>query len=173
MMRHPRSNVPEPDLRPTAQLTVTMVDGIVVIEPPADLDHDATDALVRMVTAALATGEHVMLHLDAGRTPEPDRWPLSDADARAATDVAPRPVASIGPGFVRLDTGNDTWTLDLARRRFCRSATPVDPRFVEAPSWTAIRAVWVTAERTTVLTAAGTYVSAPTSWMAGERVVAA
>lgn len=173
MMRHPRSNIAELDPRPAAQLTVTMVAGIVVIEPPHELDHDATDALVRMVTAALSTGEHVMLRLDAGRAPEPDRWPISDADARAVPDIAPRPVVAIGPGFVRLDTGNDTWTLDLARRRFCRSATPVDPRFVESPSWTAIRAAWVTPERTTVLTAAGTYVSAPTSWMAGERVVAA
>jgi hypothetical protein len=173
VMRHPRPNVPELDPRPTAQLTVTMVAGIVVIEPPDDLDHDATDALVQMVTAALATGEHAMLHLDSGRAPEPDRWPLSAADARTAADVAPRPVTTIGPGFIRLDTGNDTWTIDLGHRRFCRSAAPVDPRFVEAPSWTAIRAAWVTPERTTVLTAAGTYVSAPTTWMAGERVVAA
>ena len=97
MMRHPRSNVPELDPRSTAPLTVTMVAGIVVIEPPDDLDHDATDALVRMVSAALATGEHVMLHLDAGRTPEPDRWPLSAADARAAADDAPRAVTAIGP----------------------------------------------------------------------------
>ena len=76
-----------------------------------------------------------------------------------------RSTTAIGPGFLRLDTGCETWTLDLVRHRFCRSATPVDPRFVTAPSWTAIRAAWITADRTTVLTHAGTYVSVPSAWV--------
>jgi hypothetical protein len=157
MERHPRSNANPP------QLTVTVAHGVVVIMTPAELDHDATDALVRTVGAAVTTGETVMLDLEPGRGWDPDRWPRSGPQIEHPLDVE-RHVTAIGPGFVRIATGADTWTLDVARRRFCRSATPVDPRFVEAPSWTAIRAVWITGERTTVLTAAGTYVSAPSAW---------
>jgi hypothetical protein len=141
-----------------------MVDGVVVVEPPAELDLDATDALVRAVSAAVVTGETVMLHLDAERAPDPDRWPHPASGPDPAPQDLDRFTMPIGPGFVRLSTGHETWTLDLARRRFCRSAHPVDPRFVEAPSWTAIRAVWITADRTAVLTTAGTYVSAPSAW---------
>lgn len=170
MLRHPPSTIPAP----SPHVTVTMVAGVVVIEPPAELDHDATDALLRTVVAALDTGESVMLHLDANRAVDPERWPhAAPQHHEPEPSPVPRPVTSIGPGYLRLDTGNDTWTIDLARRRFCRSATPVDPRFVEGPSWTAIRAAWVTGERTTVLTLAGTYVSAPTTWLEAARVVAA
>lgn len=78
---------------------------------------------------------------------------------------AGRSASAIGPGFLRLETGGETWTLDLVRHRFCRSASAVDPCFVTAPSWTAIRAAWITSDRTTVLTRAGTYVSVPSVWV--------
>lgn len=156
MERHPRSN---------SQLTVSMSDGVVVIATPAEFDQDATEALLRTVGAAVTTGETVMLDLEPDHRWEPDRWPHPVASGDADAGDPARSAGAIGPGFVRLDTGRDTWTVDLVRHRFCRSAAPVDPRFVSAPSWTAIRAVWITADRTTVLTHAGTYVSAPSAWV--------
>lgn len=155
MERHSRSN---------SQLTVSMSDGVVVIATPADLDLDATEALVRTVGAAVSTGETVMLDLEPDRRWDPDRWPHPAPPGETEVAERDRSVSAIGPGFVRLETGSETWTLDLVRHRFCRSAAPVDPRFVTAPSWTAIRAVWITVERTTVLTHAGTYVSVPSAW---------
>lgn len=170
MPRHPRSTVhPEP----VPQVTVTIAAGLVVIEPPGELDHDATDALVQMVAAALTTGESVMLRLDRKPALDADLWPHAGPGHAELAATPQRGATAIAAGYVRIDTGSDTWTLDLVRHRFCRSESPVDPRFVESPSWTAIRAAWITPERTTVMTAAGTYVSAPSRWAGVEAVVAA
>ena len=78
----------------------------------------------------------------------------------------------VAPGCIRLGAAHETWTLDIGRRRFCRSAGPVDPKFVGADAWTPIAAVWVTAGRSTLLTTTGTYVSAPTRWATIEIGVA-
>lgn len=168
MERHPRSYA-------IPQLTVSIADGVVVIATPPELDLDATEALLRSVGAAVSTGETVMLDLDPERAWAPDRWPHPAKCAESDGGDVERTVCPIAPGVVRLTTGADVWTIDVARQRFCRSATAVDPRFVEPPSWTAIRAVWITADRTTVLTVAGTYVSAPSAWSqrASGAVVAA
>lgn len=152
-------------------LTVSMVDGIVVIRPHADVDHldlDATGAVLSGVAAAIACGETVMIELGDGAEPSspaaPGEWPHGyddDADHGDRSALVARVVA---PGCIRLGAAHETWTLDIGRRRFCRSAGPVDPKFVGADAWTAIAAVWVTAGRSTLLTTTGTYLSAPTRW---------
>lgn len=162
-------------------LTVSIVDGIVVIRPHADVDHvdlDATGAVLNSVAAAVACGETVMIDLgdandgSAGAHDPftPTEWPQSFDDDldHVERDVAVLTARVVAPGCIRLGAAHETWTLDVGRRRFCRSAGPVDPKFVGADSWTPIVAIWVTAGRSTLLTATGTYVSAPTRWAATD-----
>lgn len=144
-------------------LTVSMVDGVVVIRPQADIDLDATDALRHAVAAAVESGETAMLALDAEVASAPSEWPrpMSPADGEAPHGCAAHTVAA---GCVRLCAGDEYWTIDVIRQRFCRSATKVDPHFVTADRWTPILAVWISAGRTTVLTERGTYVSTTSNW---------
>jgi hypothetical protein len=156
----------------SAPLTVSMVDGIVVLEPPTDIDLEATEALLHTIIAAVGCGETVMLDLDHDGSCAPDQWPhAGQSDERGpATDDADRLVVRVvGPGYIRVRSRHETWTLDIARHRFCRSAAPVDPKFVGAESWTPICAVWVDAHRSTILTPEGAYVSAATNWALLER----
>lgn len=144
-------------------LTVSMVDGVVVVRPQADIDLDATDALRRAVAAALESGTTVMLALDPEVARAPSEWPRP---ASTHDDDTPRGCAAhtVSAGYVRLCAGDETWTLDLVRRRFCRSARPVDPHFVTSDQWTSIVAAWITPGRTTVLTERDTYVSTTSNW---------
>jgi hypothetical protein len=159
-------------------LTVSMVDGIVVFRPHADVDHldlDATGAVLSGVAAAVSCGETVMIDVGQGSEPSlpaaPGEWPhsLDDDLEHVEGDVAVLIARVVAPGCIRLGAAHETWTLDIGRRRFCRSAGPVDPKFVTADSWTPITAIWVTAGRSTLLTATGTYVSAPTRWTIVDR----
>jgi hypothetical protein len=157
-------------------LTVSMVDGIVVIRPHADyeyIDTDATGAVLNTVAAAVACGETVMIDLgdEHAATLDPRSpaiWPhsLDDDIEPMPDDTAVLTARIVEPNCIRLGAAHETWTLDVARRRFCRSAGPVDPRFVSSESWTPIAAIWVTAGRSTLLTRGGTYVSTPTRWSA-------
>lgn len=159
-------------------LTVSMVDGIVVIRPHADVDHldlDATGAVLSGVAAAITCGETVMIELGDGAEPSsaaaPDEWPHGCDDETGPDDRSVLVARVVAPGCIRLGAAHETWTLDIGRRRFCRSAGPVDPKFVGADAWTSIAAVWVTAGRSTLLTATGTYLSAPTRWTTAADVV--
>jgi hypothetical protein len=160
-------------------LTVSMVDGIVVIRPHVDFDHidlHATGAVLNSVAAAVACGETVMIDLGDGNDARtgahdpftPTEWPhsLDDDLEHVEGDAAVLNARPVAPGCIRLGAAHETWTLDVGRRRFCRSAGPVDPKFVCADSWTPIAAIWVTAGRSTLLMANGMYVSAPTRWAA-------
>lgn len=157
-------------------LTVSMVDGIVVIRPHADVDHldlDATGAVLSGVAAAIACGETVMIDLGAQPSPAAaSEWPHGHDDDAAHVDHSVLLARVVAPGCIRLGAAHETWTLDIGRRRFCRSAGPVDPKFVVADAWTSIAAVWVTAGRSTLLTTTGTYVSAPTRWTTADDRIA-
>lgn len=161
-----------PSYTGSPSLTVTMVDGVVVLEPPADIDLEATEALLHTMTAAIACGETVMLDLDHDGSCAPDQWPHAghhDDHEPPADDAPMLVVRVIGPGYIRVRSRHETWTLDVARHRFCRSASPVDPKFVAAESWTPICAVWVNAHWSTIMTPEGSYVSAATNWALLER----
>ena len=163
----------EPSHTRVPPLTVSMDDGIVVIRPHADVDHldlEATGAVLSGVAAAIACGETVMIELGVGAEPAspaaPSEWPHGHDDDVGHVDHSVLLARVVAPGCIRLGAAHETWTLDIGRRRFCRSAGPVDPKFVGADAWTPIAAVWVTAGRSTLLTATGTYVSAMTRWTA-------
>jgi hypothetical protein len=146
-----------------APLTVTIADGLVVVRPHTDLDLDATEALRQAVVAAVASGESVMLAFDDEVASAPSEFPhpASPVDGEAPIGCAAQAVAA---GYVRLCAGDEYWTIDVTRHRFCRSASKVDPHFVATEQWTPVVAAWVTAGRTTVMTERGTYVSTTSNW---------
>jgi len=149
-------------------LTISMVDGVVVVAPPAELDVETTEALVNTVAAATACGETVMVELELDGERTPTDWPRPHAEQLRSNHQAGPPPRVVAPGCVQLAARHEVWTVDLGRRRFCRSADAIDPQFVLADRWTAIRALWATDGRVTILTDAGAYVSASAAWEVQE-----
>lgn len=152
-------------------IAVSMVEDIVVLTPRGRLDLDATYALVQTVAAA-ASNNKVVIDLDGSAE-------LSPADLLFRSEATPpngvpMPVTSptigvIAPGCVRLSSPRNHWTIDLSERRFCRSADPVDRRFVGIADWTPIRNVWAAPVGVAVLTADDSLISTATPWVAGAR----
>ena len=153
-------------------IAVSMVGDIVVLSPRGRLDLDATHALVQAVDAASAADRKVVIDLDGSAELSPAEL-LFRTEATPPNGV-PLPVshATIGviaPGCVRLSSSRGHWTIDLGERRFCRSAEPVDRRFVGVDDWTAIRSVWAAAVGVAVLTVDDAIISTATPWVSGDR----
>jgi hypothetical protein len=153
-----------------ARINVSMVGNVVVLRPRGRLDLESTHALVTAVDAASDADTAVMIDLD-GTAPEnaaelvyrssptpPYGMPLT-----LATSVPT--IGVIGPGCVRLSAPNNHWTIDLSERRFCRSAEPVDRRFVPAENWTSIRNIWAASEGVAVLTLDDSVISTAIPWI--------
>ena len=153
-------------------IAVSMVGDIVVLSPRGRLDLDATHALVRAVDAASASDRKVVIDLDGSAE-------LSPAELLFRTEATPpnfvpMPVSHptigvIAPGCVRWSSPRGHWTIDLGERRFCRSAEPVDRRFVGVDDWTGIRNVWAAAVGVAVLTVDDSIISTATPWVACAR----
>jgi hypothetical protein len=154
-----------------AAIAVTMVGDIVVLSPRGRLDVDATHALVQAVEASCTSGK-VVIDLDGSAELSPAEL-LFRTEATPPNGV-PLPVTHptigvIAPGCVRLSSPRGHWTIDLGERRFCRSAEPVDRRFVGADDWTPIRNVWAASVGVAVLTADDAIISTATPWVVGAR----
>jgi hypothetical protein len=153
-------------------IAVSMVGDIVVLSPRGRLDLDATYALVHAVDAASSSDTKVVIDLDGSAE-------LSPADLLFRTEATPpngvplpvtRPtIGVVAPGCVRLSSSRGYWTIDLTERRFCRSAEPVDRRFVGIDDWIGIRSVWAAAVGVAVLTNDDAVISTATPWVAGVR----
>ena len=137
----------------------------VVVDPPHELDLDATVVLMDAVASAIRSGATVMIDLDAST-------PSADLIARSPS-VPPRgleksidrgTVRVLGAGRVRLATADSYWTVDVALGRLCRSEKPIDTCFLGASDWVRIRALWVNCTEVTALTSDGTYLSARPVW---------
>lgn len=146
------------NLRPISALDppirISMNGDHLVIRPEGRLDHDAAQALIGAVDAAVFTGSTVLVDLD-----EQDRSP---ATGEVSAPRHPRPatgVVAAMPGCMRFGGAGSWWTIDVAARRVCRSATPIDPRFVAADLWIGVRRLWVSTASLTVLTTAGTFLT--------------
>ena len=147
-------------------ISISMDDDQVVIRPQRRLDHEATVALNAVLNAAVIAGSTVVVELELDdRTGAHPTSPAPHAVACKFTrDQASGTVTEVvtaGPGCITIASTGSWWTIDLVNRRFCRSATPVDPRFVGLDLWIGVRKVWVSAARMTVLTAGDTLISAP------------
>lgn len=154
-----------------ASISVSMVGDIVVLSPRGRLDLDSTHALVTAVDAAAGDGR-VVIDLDGSAELAPAEL-LFRSEATPPNGV-PMPVTKptigvIAPGCVRLSAPGQHWTIDLSERRFCRSAEPVDRRFVGAADWTPIRNVWAASVGVAVLTDDDAIISTATPWVAVER----
>ena len=117
----------------------------VSIHVAARLDGPATYVLADAINAALALGSEVHL-----------RWtdpPIGDV-------MSDRPVLRLGPcprerdrpilaapaaGLLRLTRRSSCWTIDLARRRLCRTDMAVDWRLLAVSHWTPISEIHFTA----------------------------
>ena len=153
-------------------IAVSMVGDIVVLSPRGRLDLEATYALVNAVDAASSSDKKVVIDLDGSAE-------LSPADLLFRTEVTPpngvpMPVTHptigvVAPGCVRLSSTRGHWTIDLTERRFCRSAEPVDRRFVGIDDWIGIRNVWAAAVGVAVLTNDDAIISTATPWVVGVR----
>jgi hypothetical protein len=153
-------------------IAVSMVGDIVVLSTRGRLDLDATPALVHAVDAASCSDRKVVIDLDGSAELSPAEL-LFRTEATPPNGV-PMPVTHptigvIAPGCVRLSSTRGYWTLDLSERRFCRSAEPVDRRFVGIDDWTAIRSVWAASVGVAVLTADDAIISTATPWVAVPR----
>ncbi len=155
---HPRPARPVPPCEPA--LSISMLDDLVVIRPRPRLDRCGTQTVVMAVAGATESGSTVLIDLGG-----PDGYGSRPHPLGAGVVACPSSLATVpAPGCVQLVFHDQSWTLDLPARRFCRSATPVTPSFVRPADWTCMTSIWVTAEQTSVLTADGTLVSAAVSW---------
>jgi hypothetical protein len=148
-------------------VTISMIDDVVVVRPRPPLDLDATDALVDAVASVVASGATVMLALHEDTTGAHVSSTFDRDDAVQAPDPVDHgrgTARAFLPGFVRLDSGRGTWTLDLLAGRLCRSEGPVKPSFVQPGEWIGIEAIWVTRSRFRVLTSDGVYLTANMAW---------
>jgi hypothetical protein len=153
-------------------IAVSMVGDIVVLSPRGRLDLDATHALVHAVDAASGSVRTVVIDLDGSAELSPAEL-LFRTEATPPNGV-PMPVTQptigvIAPGCVRLSSPRGHWTIDLSERRFCRSAEPVDRRFVGLDDWTGIPNGWAASVGVAVLTIDDAIISTATPWVAAAR----
>ena len=154
------------------QIAVSMVGNVVVLRPQGRLDLDSTHALVAAVDAASETDTTVVIDLDGSadevcaelarrRTFATPSGLVTTAPAAAPT------IGVIAPGCVRLSSPHNHchWTIDLTERRFCRSAQPVDRRFVGLDDWTSIRNVWAARDGVGVVTGDDSIIATATPWV--------
>ena len=144
---------------------VSMFDDHLVICPPAHLDLEMTEVLVVAAASAVTSGATVMIDLDPNTASDVliARRPVSKFCERCVRSDG-GPVGILGPGYVRLETRDAHWTIDLNQGRMCRSDHAIDPHFVGSGDWTRIQAIWATPTDVTALTIDGTYLSTHAAW---------
>lgn len=142
-----------------APITISMDSDLVVITPCEHLDHESTEILVGALNAAAESGSVVLLDLD-GRGTSPSPFPAPPATDGASS--GPGAVA-VGAGCITLPSASSCWMLDLARRRLCRSANPVNRRFVCAEGWLAVRKLWMSSTHIAVLAGDNSFITTTTA----------
>ncbi len=156
-MHHPS----DPTRLAEPTVSISMHDDHVVVRARSRLDLDTTGVLVNAVAAALAAGFPSSIETDLVSS---GRLPTGSVDQAAIEGGGEHAVKILAAGCIRLTVRDCVWTIDLERARCCRSAGPVDPRFVSAERWTPITGVWVTTSHVTVLTGDDSYWSIPVDW---------
>jgi hypothetical protein len=163
-----RTNVRPIHQRIDPPITVSMDGDLVVIRPERRLDRDASMALIAVINAAVVAGATALIDLERGIRPRTQvvaarrshgsETPRRPADiSRSVT--ARNGITLAGPGCIRLATTRSCWTIDLTARRFCRSATPLEARFVAPDFWIGVRQIWITADSVTAITTADSLIS--------------
>jgi hypothetical protein len=148
-------------------IAISMVGDLVVLQPHGRLDLESTHTLVNAVDAAGADST-VVIDLDGSAHRSSDELSYPTSATSIVTEVLPSvpTIEVVAPGCVRLSSPRNHWTIDLTARRFCRSAGPVDRRFVPLEDWIPIRNVWATKDGVAVLTDGDAIISTATRWVA-------
>ena len=164
-----RANVRPIQQRIDPPITVSMDGDHVVIRPERRLDRDASMALIGAINAAVMAGATALIDLERGIRPRtrvvaPARRPhVGEAPWRLAdmskSESANNGITFAGPGCIRLATTRSCWTIDLSARRLCRSATPLEARFVAPDFWIGVRQIWISADSVTAITTADSLIS--------------
>jgi hypothetical protein len=141
-----------------APITISMERDLVVITPCAQLDHDSTEILVGALNAAVDAGSVVLVDL-AGDGTSPSPFPApSPGDAGGGPGAV-----AVGAACITLPSGSSHRMLDLERRRLCRSADPVDRRFVCAAGWVGVKKLWMSANHIAVLAGDNSFITTTTA----------
>ncbi len=144
-------------------ISVAMESDLIVVHPRRDLDRPATETFVAVVDAATRLGVTVSVPFDTDAGPDPLSGVIDpELEGHRANGGGPAEV--VGPGRIRLHSSAAWWTIDVGRRRVCRSERSVDWRFVAPEWWTSIRSLWVAGGRVAVITDAGECLSIAASW---------
>ena len=164
-----RTNVRPIQQRIDPPITVSMDGDQVVIRPERRLDRDASMALIAAINAAVVAGATVLIDLERGIRPRnqvvaPARRSHARETPRRPADIsrsvtARNGITLAGPGCIRLVTTRSCWTIDITARRLCRSATPLEARFVAPDFWIGVRQIWISADSVTAITTADSLIS--------------
>jgi hypothetical protein len=152
-------------------ISIAMEGDLIVMRPHGYLDLESTRTLVSAVDAAAGAATTVVIDLDGTYRETGGHEPAHPTHAHApgsagVASIAAHTIDVVAPGCVRLSAPDNHWTIDLAGRRFCRSAAPVDRRFVGPDDWIAIRTIWATEVGVSVLTSGDAIISTSTRWVA-------
>ena len=161
-IERPLRPVERPIIDDEPRVTIEMGGPNIVIRSSTAIDREYTTTLAHAVNAATAT--HTVVVLD----PDPIRCddsfagaslPASETACAEHADCRPSEVEVVGSGVVRIAAVSSWWLIDVAHGRFCRTDGPVDPHFIDGPSWTPVVAVCVTPSRLRALTVDGSVIS--------------
>jgi len=142
-----------------APITISMESDLVVITPCQQLDHEATEILVGAMNAAVDAGSVVLVDLSGDGT-SPSPFPAPPPDTGGAERLG---AVAVGAACITLPSGSSCWMLDLDRRRLCRTADPVDRRFVCASGWVAVKKLWMSTTHIAVLAGDKSFITTTTA----------
>lgn len=143
-----------------APITISMESDLVVITPCEQLDHESTEILVGALNAAVDAGSVVLVDLSGDGT-SPSPFPAPPPGAAGASGRLG--AVAVGSTCITLPSGSSCWMLDLDRQRLCRTADPVDRRFVCASGWVAVKKLWMSATHIAVLAGDNSFITTTTA----------
>lgn len=146
-------------------VTVAMDGEYIVLRPRSVVDRQSTTAFAEALSGALETGS--IVRVDAGGERDElirDAWcPIHGPIEQVAAALEPRPSEPtfhvFAVGVIGVPTSGSWWMIDIGRQRFCRTAVPLDLRFLDRSAWSSVRTIWISETMMSVLTSDGSFVT--------------
>ena len=156
-------------------VTVAIDGRYIVLRPSTVVDRPSTRAFVQALSGALTTGSIVRIDLgidddEHTRNPSgrdrltrdvwcPIRGPVEQVAAGLEREPSEFTFHVIAAGVIGVHASGSWWMIDIERHRFCRTAAPIDLRFLDGTAWCRVRAIWISESMISVLTSDGSYVT--------------